>query len=102
MRRYHQAMKKATVDNVSGTYADKGAKITIRPLRTDPKMILIEGDELAFEFLGRLFLAHAKAINGCGFSIEPHGAGSALHSKESVLGLALHRLPCDDPERWQG
>ena len=102
MRRYHQAMKNATVDNVSAAYADKGAKITIRPSRTDPNRILIEGDELAFEFLGKLFLAHAKAINGCGFSINPHGAGSALHSKESRLGLVLHRLPCDDPESWEG
>jgi hypothetical protein len=55
MRRYHQAMKNATVDNVSGAYADKGAKITIRPSRTNHNRILIEGDELAFEFLGKLF-----------------------------------------------
>jgi len=102
MGQYHRVMKNATVDNVSAAYADKGAKITMRPLRTDPNMILIEGDELAFEFLGRLFLAHSKAINGCGFSLDPHGAGCALYSKESVLGLALHRLPCDDPEKWQG
>jgi len=95
-------MKNATVDNVSAAYADRVAQIIVRPLRTDPNMILIEGDELAFEFLGKLFLAHAKAINGCGFSIDPHGAGSALHSKESILGLALHRLPCDDPGRWEG
>jgi hypothetical protein len=95
-------MKNVTVDMVSAAYADRGAKITMRPSRTDPNMVLIEGDELAFEFLGRLFLAHAKAINGCGYSLDPHGAGRALHSKESILGLALHRLPCDEPERWQG
>lgn len=95
-------MKNATVDNVSAAYADRGAKITIRPLRTDPSMVLIEGDELSFEYLGRLFLAHAKAINGCGYSLAPHGAGCALHSNESMLGLSLHRLPCDDPEKWEG
>ena len=95
-------MKIATVDKVSATYADRGAKITIRPLRTDPHIVLIEGDELAFEYLGRLFLVHAKAINGCGYSLDPNGAGCGLHSKESTLGLAIHRLPCDDPERWQG
>ena len=95
-------MNNAKVDDVSTAYADRGAKITIRPLRTDPNMVLIEGDELAFEYLGKLFLAHAKAINGCGYSLDPRAAGCALHSTESTLGLSLHRLPCDDPERWEG
>jgi hypothetical protein len=43
-------MNNAKVDDVSTAYADRGAKITIRPLRTDPNMVLIEGDELAFEY----------------------------------------------------
>src|SRR5437870_1147484 len=89
-------MKILTVDNVCVAYADKGVKIIVKPLPADPELILFEGDELAFEFLGTLFLAHAKAINGCGFQLGPKYAGNALFSKKAKLGLYLHRLPCDD------
>jgi hypothetical protein len=57
--------------------------------------VLFEGDKAAYEFLGRLFLAHAKARD-CGFQISPHGAGSALFKKGSKIGLYLHRLPCKE------
>ena len=89
-------MRKPTVDNVCVVYADKGAKVTVKPLQGTRDLILIEGDELAFEFLGRLFLAHAKSINGCGLQIGPKYAGSALFSKKAKLGLYLHCLPCDN------
>ncbi len=88
-------MRKTAVDNVCEAYADRGAKITVKPLPEDPSLILFEGDELAFEFLGKLFLAHAKAINGCGFFLGPKTAGSAFFSKKAKLGLYVHRLPCD-------
>jgi hypothetical protein len=91
-----------TVDKVCGKYAGMGAKITMKPLPENPDLLLIEGDELAFEFLGKLFLALAKTINGCGFSIEPGGPGAALFAKASTVGLYLHRLPCDDGECRQG
>ena len=91
-------MKAITVDNVCVKYAKKGAKVIMKPLPRYPKLLLIEGDALAFEFLGNLFLAHAKAINGCGFSIEPRGPGNALFSKKSTKGIYLHCLPCDDPK----
>jgi hypothetical protein len=81
-------MKATTVD-----------KVCAKPLLGHPSIVLIEGDELSFEFLGRLFLAQAKAINGCGFSIEPRGPGSAFFSKKSTMGVYLHRLPCDEPKR---
>jgi hypothetical protein len=89
-------MRKPTVDNICASYADKGARITLKPLPKDPSVILFEGDELAFEFLGKLFLAHAKAIKGCGFEIGPKYAGNAFFSKQAKLGLYLHRLPCDN------
>jgi hypothetical protein len=92
-------MKRATVDNVCATYADKGVKVTMKLLPDYPDTLLIEGNEAAFEFLGKLFVAHAKAINGCGFTIEPRGPGSAFFSKKSTMGVYLHRLPCDDPKR---
>jgi hypothetical protein len=89
-------MGKPTVDNVCAKYADKGAKIMVKPLPNHPSVVLFEGDELAFEFLGKLFLEHAKAINGCGFELGPRYAGNALFSKKAKLGLYLHRLPCDN------
>jgi hypothetical protein len=88
-------MRKPTADSVCAAYADKSVKITVKPLTGDPSLILFEGDEFAFEFLGKLFLAHARAINGCGFFLGPKTAGSAFFSKKAKLGLYLHRLPCD-------
>jgi hypothetical protein len=49
-----------TVDKVCSDYADKGVKVTLKPLKSHSKVVLFEGDELAFEFIGKLFLAHAK------------------------------------------
>src|ERR1700674_843907 len=60
--------------------------------------ILLEGNKAAYEFLGRLFLAHAKARD-CGFQISPKSAGSALFKKGSTLGLYLHRLPFNEKRR---
>jgi hypothetical protein len=89
-------MRKPTVDDVCVTYADRNVKVTVKPLPGAPNVILFEGDDLAFEFLGKLFLAQAKGINGCGFEIGPKHAGNALFSKKAKLGLYLHRLPCDN------
>jgi len=93
-------MRNATVDSVCAVYADKGVKITVKPLPRAPKFILFEGDSLAFEFLGKLFLAHAKAVNGCGFFIAPKNAGSALFSKKATLGVYLHSLPAITAGCW--
>jgi hypothetical protein len=92
----NDAMKKLTVDSICAAYADKGVKVVVKPLPNAPKVILFEGDELAFEFLGKLFLAHAKAINGCGFQIGPKHAGNKSFSTKAALGIYLHRLPCDN------
>jgi len=90
-------MRKLTVDRICAAYADRGAKIVVKPLSKEPTVILFEGDELAFEFLGKLSLAHqAKAINGCGFEIGPKYAGNTFFSKKATLGLYLHRLPCNN------
>src|SRR5206468_3146314 len=98
--RYHQDVtRKTTVDDVCVAYAGKGAKITVKPLREDSSVILFEGDQLAFEFLGNLFMAQAKAVNGCGFEIGLKYAGHALFSTKAKLGLYLHRLPCDSPAK---
>ena len=91
-------MKTATVNQVCAAYVDRSVKVTMKPLPGRPKTLLIEGDELGFDFLGKLFLAHAKGINGCGFSVGPREAGNAFFSKKSSVGIYLHRLPCDDPK----
>src|SRR5438105_1124143 len=87
--------KKITVDGICVSFAAKGAKITVKPLPKNPGVVLIEGDRLAFEFLAKLFAAHAEATNGCGFELGPKYAGNALFSRKAKLGLYLHRLPCD-------
>lgn len=88
-------------DSICSKFADKGVKVTVKRLPHSNKVILIEGDRLAFEFLGKLFLAHARAED-CGCEISPRGAGSgagnAFFSKTARLGLYLHRLPCVNGE----
>lgn len=88
-------MKPLTTDQICARYAEKGAKLTLKPLPDAPDTVLFEGDALAFEFLGKLFLAHAKKQNGCGFQIGPKYGGRAFFTKKSKLNLYLHCLPCD-------
>jgi hypothetical protein len=86
---------KRTTDAICEEFADRGVQITVKPLPEDSAYILIEGDQTAFEFLGKLFLAHATAED-CGFQISPHCAGNALFSRAAQLGIYLHRLPCTE------
>jgi hypothetical protein len=87
-------------DDICARFAKKGMlKVALLPSDDDAgDYILLEGSAEAYEFLGRLFLAHAKA-HDCGFQISPKGAGSALFKKDSTFGLYLHRLPCDEKPR---
>jgi len=73
-------------------------KLTVKRLPRDRSCVLIEGDETAFKFLSDLFRAHARTKD-CGFQMAPNGAGSALFTKGSELGLYLHRLPCTSRKR---
>jgi len=82
-----------STDAVCSEFADQGVRVTVKPLAQDSAYVLIEGDRLAFEFLGKLFLAHSNGED-CGFQISPYGAGSALFSQAARFGLYLHRLPC--------
>jgi hypothetical protein len=87
-------------DDVCGRFAKRGMlKVELLPADDDGgDYILLEGNEAAYEFLGRLFLAHAKA-HDCGFQISPKGAGSTLLKKGSTFGLYLYRLPCNEKPR---
>lgn len=81
---------KAAPDIICEEYADKGAKITIRPLPSDDNVILIEADRVGLEFLGKLLLAQAHYAKDCGFQLVPGGAGKALLSKAATHGLYVH------------
>jgi hypothetical protein len=61
-------------------------------------VLLVETDAAGFEFLGNLFLAFARSDEGCNRHLSPDSAGSAYFREGTVLGLLLHRLPCDHPE----
>jgi hypothetical protein len=45
--------------------------VTLKALAAGPNLILFKDDSPAFEFLGKLFLAHAKGVAGCGLQIGP-------------------------------
>jgi hypothetical protein len=81
-----------TTDEVCASYAHRGTKITYQ---TMDDSVLIEGNREALEFLGNLLLAQAQDIRCCHKSIVPNGAGSALFTDQSNVGIYVHRLPCD-------
>jgi len=73
----------------------KRPKLTIAKLDRDT--VLIEGSADALEFLGQFVLAHSRAdSDDCHNGLSPKGAGNAWFTKESTLGLYLHRLPCPE------
>ena len=84
--------KQMTPDEVCARYADRKVRITSRAM---DDLVLFEGDREALEFLGNLLLAQANDERSCKKSIEPNGAGSALFSDTSNLGIYIHRLPCE-------
>jgi len=85
-------MDNSSPDSVCESFADLAETITIRALEEGE--VLVEGSAAALEFLGNLLLAQARYRNDCGFHISPAGAGSALFSPSSTLGIYIHRVPC--------
>jgi hypothetical protein len=81
-----------TTDEVCASYANRGTKITCQTMDVS---VLIEGNREALEFLGNLLLAQAQDVHCCHKSIEPNGAGGALFTEPSNIGIYIHRLPCD-------
>lgn len=79
-------------DEVCGVFADGPDRITFR--RLEDGMVLIEGNAAALRFLSNLLLVQASFEKDCGFQISPDGAGRALFSKNSDLGIYIHRTPC--------
>ncbi|MBA3712288.1 MAG: hypothetical protein H0W76_07535 [Pyrinomonadaceae bacterium] len=79
-------------DEVCADYADRDVKLTCRMM---DGFVLPEGTEETLEFLGKLFLAQAHDESSCKKSLEPNGAGSIFFTKESNVGIYIHRLPCE-------
>ena len=55
--------------------------------------VLIEGNRWSLECLGRVILA-AAADEDCGYGVSVSGPGSSYFTKQSELGIYIHRLPC--------
>lgn len=75
-------------------------KLNVRPLRADdagPEYVLIEGNQKSLEWLGKFLLEHATGESGCGAQIHPNGPGRAYFAKTALVGIYVHRLPCDHP-----
>jgi hypothetical protein len=83
-------------DDICDTYARKNVRLTVRLLNDED--VLIEGDPDALEFLGSLLLAHAREKT-CGRNIGPHAAGNAFFTKDSTMGIYIHRVPCEHTQR---
>jgi hypothetical protein len=69
-------------------------KFSVKRVRRNEAYVLIEGNKAAFEFLSKLFAAHAEFSRDCGFEIGPDGSGNSFFKRGAKLGLYLHRLPC--------
>jgi hypothetical protein len=89
--------KPITPDRICHHYVKKDVGLTVRPLKEEEDMILIEGNRESLEFLGRLILSMA-AFHDCGFDISPHSAGKRFFTEAATLGIYIHRLPCTHPD----
>jgi hypothetical protein len=96
--------KEATfsTNDIIAIFRRKKNRPKLRVKRLDKDTVLIEGTSAAFEFLGRFLLAHSKEKD-CTRWISPKGPGNSWFTKDSKLGLYLHRLPCtrERPCRWR-
>jgi len=93
-----KSKRKHSTNEIFEISAHKRPKITVRKL--DKGTVLIEGDSAALEFLGNLLLALAGS-NEHSVQLSPNGAGSARFTRESTLGLYLHKLPCEEGSHAQ-
>ncbi|HEV7644707.1 MAG TPA: hypothetical protein VGO50_12240 [Pyrinomonadaceae bacterium] len=82
-------------NKILDSFADQKLNLIVRLLeKEEPEendMVLIEGSSQALSFLGKLLLAHAEDEED-GVQISPKGAGRVFFSKESTLGIYIHRL----------
>ena len=91
-----------TAGNQAKTRNNKG-KLTVRILPKDTEeeyavpSVLIEGDSTALDNLADL-IHSMKDGPTCGYHISVRGPGSIRFTKESTIGIYIHRLPCDNDQ----
>ena len=90
---------KASTSHVFELYARKDPKLTLRKL--DKTTVLVEGDSTALEFLGELLLACARSDEHS-IQMSPNGAGKNRFTKESTLGIYVHKVPCTTGKSSRG
>jgi hypothetical protein len=89
-------LKELTTDGIVRLYSRRRKPPKLAITKLDRDTILVEGDATALELLGHFILAHSRADkDDCHNGLHPRGAGNAWFTKESTLGLYLHKLPCD-------
>lgn len=79
-------------DRVCVRAANRGVRIRCQTL--DSETILIEASEEGLKFLGKLLIAQSQDQVSCKKHIAPNGAGKALFTRTSDIGLYIHRVPC--------
>ena len=91
-------LKKLRTNDVLRLYSRKRKPPKLTMTKLDRDTILIEGDAPALEFLGQFILAHSRADQypSCKICLHPKSAGAAWFSRESTVGLYLHKLPCSE------
>ena len=75
-------------DDICREYCERAIKLRINNL---DDVVLVEGTAEALEFLGKLFLAQAQAIDD-GFEIAPTGPGEYFFDPMSEKGVYIHRV----------
>lgn len=84
-------------DEVCEFYSKIGVQLTVRLLvdeeGSDPSDVLIEGSSQSLHMLAKILMAVAEESGDDGFGISPSGAGMVHFSKDSQLGIYIHRLP---------
>lgn len=87
------ASRTPTPDALCAAFARTGRQLNVRLLKADANdvpYVLVEGNSIALEFVGRLFLAQARSKE-CGLQLSPKGPGLGLFARGSDVGLYIHR-----------
>jgi hypothetical protein len=90
-------------DHVSNEFPEGTIKLFTKLLPAtrdgEAKRVLIEGDRLSLEYLGKMILAQASFSGDCHYGLSPVSAGRAFFRRSSTVGIVIHRLPCLSPKR---
>src|SRR4029077_15862789 len=89
-------------DDISDELPDGSVKLFTKVLGPtvdgEAARLLIEGDRLSLEYLGKMILAQAAFPLDCHYGISPRTAGRAFFKRGARVGIVIHRLPCMSPE----